>query len=173
MSRALMFQGTGSGVGKSVIAAGFCRLLKNRGYKVRPYKSQNMALNSGVTPDGLEIGRAQIVQALACGVEPDARMNPILLKPQGPGVSQLIRMGKVVQICSAREYYTLAEENFEVAKKAMRSLREECDWLVIEGAGSPAEINLQKTDIVNMRLAESAEARVMLIGDIDRGGVFA
>ena len=110
MSRALMFQGTGSGVGKSVIAAGFCRLLKNRGYQVRPYKSQNMALNSGVTPDGLEIGRAQIVQALACGVEPDARMNPILLKPQGPGVSQLIRMGKVVQTCSAREYYTLAEE---------------------------------------------------------------
>jgi adenosylcobyric acid synthase len=102
MSRALMFQGTGSGVGKSVIAAGFCRLLKNRGYQVRPYKSQNMALNSGVTPDGLEIGRAQIVQALACGVEPDARMNPILLKPQGPGVSQLIRMGKVVQTCSAR-----------------------------------------------------------------------
>ena len=173
MSRALMFQGTGSGVGKSVIAAGFCRLLKNRGYQVRPYKSQNMALNSGVTPDGLEIGRAQIVQALACGVEPDARMNPILLKPQGPGVSQLIRMGKVIQTCSAREYYTLAEENFEVAKEAMRSLREECDWLVIEGAGSPAEINLQKTDIVNMRLAEAAEARVMLIGDIDRGGVFA
>ena len=168
-----MFQGTGSGVGKSVIAAGFCRLLKNRGYQVRPYKSQNMALNSGVTPDGLEIGRAQIVQALACGVEPDARMNPILLKPQGPGVSQLIRMGKVVQTFSAREYYTLAEENFEVAKEAMRSLREECDWLVIEGAGSPAEINLQKTDIVNMRLAEAAEARVMLIGDIDRGGVFA
>ena len=168
-----MFQGTGSGVGKSVIAAGFCRLLKNRGYQVRPYKSQNMALNSGVTPDGLEIGRAQIVQALACGVEPDARMNPILLKPQGPGVSQLIRRGKVIQTCSAREYYTLAEENFEVAQKALRSLREECDWLVIEGAGSPAEINLQKTDIVNMRLAEAAEARVMLIGDIDRGGVFA
>ena len=136
-----MFQGTGSGVGKSVIAAGFCRLLKNRGYEVRPYKSQNMALNSGVTLEGLEIGRAQIVQALACGVEPDARMNPILLKPHGPGVSQLIRMGKVIQTCSAREYYTLAEENFKVAQKAMRSLREECDWMVIEGAGSPAAVS--------------------------------
>ncbi|MEE1578137.1 MAG: cobyric acid synthase, partial [Deltaproteobacteria bacterium] len=173
MSHALMFQGTGSGVGKSVIAAGFCRLLKKRGFLVRPFKAQNMALNSGVTPDGLEIGRAQIVQARACGVDPDARMNPILLKPQGPGVSQLIRMGKVVKTCSAREYYTLAEENFVAAKQAMHSLREECEWLVIEGAGSPAEINLQKTDIVNMRLAEAADARVMLIGDIDRGGVFA
>ena len=168
-----MFQGTGSGVGKSVIAAGFCRLLKNRGFMVRPFKAQNMALNSGVTLEGHEIGRAQIVQANACGVEPDARMNPILLKPQGPGVSQLIRMGKVVKTCSAQEYYTLAEFNFKVALEAMRSLSEECDWLVIEGAGSPAEINLQGTDIVNMRLAEAASARVMLIGDIDRGGVFA
>jgi len=173
VNSAIMFQGTGSGVGKSVIAAGFCRLLKKRGFQVRPFKAQNMALNSGVTPDGLEIGRAQIVQARACGVDPDARMNPILLKPQGPGVSQLIRMGKVVKTCSAREYYTLAEENFVAAKQAMHSLREECEWLVIEGAGSPAEINLQKTDIVNMRLAEAADARVMLIGDIDRGGVFA
>ncbi len=168
-----MFQGTGSGVGKSVLAAGFCRLLKRRGYRVRPFKAQNMALNSGVTGDGLEIGRAQMVQAFACGVDPDARMNPVLLKPQGPGVSQLIRMGRVAGVFSAREYYRQAEVNFGVALRALNSLREECDWVVIEGAGSPAEINLQSTDIVNMRLAESAQARVMLIGDIDRGGVFA
>ena len=113
-----MFQGTGSGGGKSVLAAGFCRLLKNRGFSVRPFKAQNMSLNSGVTPDGLELGRAQIVQAEACGVFPDVRMNPILLKPQGSGVSQLIRMGKVSRTCSAHEYYSLTEENFQVVRKA-------------------------------------------------------
>ena len=168
-----MFQGTGSGVGKSVMAAGFCRLLKKRGLSVRPFKAQNMSLNSGVTPDGLEIGRAQIVQAEACGVFPDARMNPILLKPQGSGVSQLIRMGKVSRTCSAHEYYSLTEENFQVATKAFDSLKSESDWIVMEGAGSPAEINLQSRDIVNMRMAKYAGAKVILIGDIDRGGVFA
>ena len=173
MPNILMFQGTGSGVGKSVLAAGFCRLLKNRGFRVLPFKAQNMALNSGVTPEGLEMGRAQIVQAEACGVFPDVRMNPILLKPQGSGVSQLIRMGKVVRNCSAREYYTMAEENFRIAKQAFDSLKTEADWIVMEGAGSPAEINLQETDIVNMRMAEYAGAKVILVGDIDRGGVFA
>ena len=173
MPNILMFQGTGSGVGKSVLAAGFCRLLKNRGFRVLPFKAQNMALNSGVTPEGLEMGRAQIVQAEACSVFPDVRMNPILLKPQGSGVSQLICMGKVVSTCSAREYYTQAEDNFRIAKQAFDSLKTEADWIVMEGAGSPAEINLQATDIVNMRMAEYAEAKVMLIGDIDRGGVFA
>ena len=168
-----MFQGTGSGVGKSVLAAGFCRLLKNRGFRVLPFKAQNMALNSGVTPEGLEMGRAQFVQAEACGVFPDVRMNPVLLKPQGVGESQLIRMGKVVRTCSAREYYTMAEENFQIAKEAFDSLKTEADWIVMEGAGSPAEINLQATDIVNMRMAEYAGAKVILIGDIDRGGVFA
>ena len=173
MPNILMFQGTGSGVGKSVLAAGFCRLLKNRGFRVLPFKAQNMALNSGVTPEGLEMGRAQIVQAEACGVFPDVRMNPILLKPQGSGVSQLICMGKVVSTCSAREYYTLAEDNFRIAKQAFDSLKTEADWIVMEGAGSPAEINLQATDIVNMRMAEYAGAKVILVGDIDRGGVFA
>ena len=173
MPNILMFQGTGSGVGKSVLAAGFCRLLKNRGFRVLPFKAQNMALNSGVTPEGLEMGRAQIVQAEACSVFPDVRMNPILLKPQGSGVSQLISMGKVVRNCSAREYYTMAEENFRIAKQAFDSLKTEADWIVMEGAGSPAEINLQATDIVNMRMAEYAGAKVILVGDIDRGGVFA
>ena len=173
MPNILMFQGTGSGVGKSVLAAGFCRLLKNRGFRVLPFKAQNMALNSGVTPEGLEMGRAQIVQAEACSVFPDVRMNPILLKPQGSGVSQLICMGKVVSTCSAREYYTLAEDNFRIAKQAFDSLKTEADWIVMEGAGSPAEINLQATDIVNMRMAEYAGAKVILVGDIDRGGVFA
>ena len=173
MPNILMFQGTGSGVGKSVLASGFCRLLKNRGFRVLPFKAQNMALNSGVTPEGLEMGRAQIVQAEACSVFPDVRMNPILLKPQGYGVSQLIRMGKVVRNCSAREYYTMAEENFRIAKQAFDSLKTEADWIVMEGAGSPAEINLQATDIVNMRMAEYAGAKVILVGDIDRGGVFA
>jgi len=173
MPNILMFQGTGSGVGKSVLAAGFCRLLKNRGFRVLPFKAQNMALNSGVTSEGLEMGRAQIVQAEACGVLPDVRMNPILLKPQGAGVSQLICMGKVVSTCSAREYYTLAEDNFRIAKQAFDSLKTEADWIVMEGAGSPAEINLQATDIVNMRMAEYAGAKVILVGDIDRGGVFA
>ena len=142
MPNILMFQGTGSGVGKSVLAAGFCRLLKNRGFCVLPFKAQNMALNSGVTSEGLEMGRAQFVQAEACSVFPDVRMNPILLKPQGYGVSQLIRMGKVVCKCSAREYYTMAEENFRIAKQAFDSLKTEAEWIVMEGAGSPAEINL-------------------------------
>ena len=173
MTKILMFQGTGSGVGKSVLVAGFCRIIKNRGLKVLPFKSQNMALNSGVTLDGLEMGRAQIVQAEACGGFPDVRMNPILLKPQGRGLSQLIRLGKVVGKYSAREYYKLSKENFQIVKKTFDSLKLEADWIVIEGAGSPAEINLQDTDIVNMKMAEYANAKVILVGDIDRGGVFA
>jgi len=171
-ARAIMFQGTGSGVGKSVICAGFCRLLANKGYKVAPFKAQNMALNSGVGIGG-EMGRAQILQAEAAGIEPDVRMNPILLKPQGNAVSQLIRNGRPVGNYSAKEYYTLSQENLKTAIEAYESLASEYDVIVIEGAGSPAEINLQKTDIVNMRTAEFADAPVFIIGDIDRGGVFA
>jgi adenosylcobyric acid synthase len=169
----IMFQGTGSGVGKSIVTAGFCRLLSDMGVKVTPFKSQNMALNSGVVDSGLEMGRAQILQAEAARVRPDVRMNPILLKPQGNSSSQLVRMGRVVGTYSAREYYTLSLENFEIVKQAYDSLAEEYDLVVIEGAGSPAEINLQKTDIVNMQMAKYAESDVYIIGDIDRGGVFA
>lgn len=170
---AIMFQGTGSGVGKSILAAGFCRLLARMGVKAAPFKAQNMALNSGVAAEGLEMGRAQILQAEAAGIIPDVRMNPILLKPQGNSTSQLIRMGLVAGTFSAREYYTLTDENFEIVRSAYDSLSAEYDVLVLEGAGSPAEINLHKTDIVNMRMAEYAEADVYIIGDIDRGGVFA
>ena len=173
MPRVVMLQGTGSGVGKSLLAAGLCRWLANRDFRVRPFKAQNMALNSGVTPDGKEIGRAQVLQAEACRVAPDVRMNPVLLKPQGPGVSQLVRMGEAIRVCSAQEYYTLAEENFRIVQEAFAALKTEADWIIIEGAGSPAEINLQATDIVNMRMAEHAQARVIVVGDIDRGGVFA
>ncbi|XOB66124.1 cobyric acid synthase [Deferribacteres bacterium DY0037] len=169
----IMFQGTGSGVGKSIVTAGFCRLLSDMGLRVAPFKSQNMALNSGVVNGNLEMGRAQILQAEAARVTPDVRMNPILLKPQGNSSSQLVRMGHVAGVYSAREYYTLSLENFEIVKEAYSSLAGEYDVIVIEGAGSPAEINLQATDIVNMKMAQYACSDVYIIGDIDRGGVFA
>lgn len=168
-----MFQGTGSGVGKSLITAGFCRLLRQRGVRVAPFKAQNMALNAGVTAEGLEMGRAQILQAEAAGIEPDVRMNPILLKPQGQAKSQLVRMGRMVGTLSARDYYELAQENLAIATAAYDALCADYDVIVLEGAGSPAEINLQKTDVVNMRMAQHAGARVFVVGDIDRGGVFA
>lgn len=168
-----MFQGTGSGVGKSILTAGFCYLLQRKGYAVAPFKAQNMSLNSGVTLAGKEMGRAQILQAEACGIAPDVRMNPVLIKPERPGVSQLIRLGERVGSYSYQGYYELADENFEVVKQAFDSLASEFDCIVLEGAGSPAEINLQKTDIVNMRMAEYAKSRVFLIGDIHHGGVFA
>jgi len=173
MAKAIMFQGTGSGVGKSLLTAGFCRLLKGMGVRTAPFKSQNMALNAGVTTEGLEMGRAQILQAEAAGILPDVRMNPVLLKPQGMSKSQLVRMGRVEGVFSAREYYELSAENFSVSCSAFDSLAAEYDVILMEGAGSPAEINLHKTDIVNMRMAEYAGADVHIIGDIDRGGVFA
>lgn len=173
MHKSIMFQGTGSGVGKSILTAAFCRLLSNRGIRVAPFKGQNMALNSGVTAEGQEIGRAQILQAEAARIPADVRHNPILIKPQGGGKSQLIRNGKPAGVYSYREYYTLAQENFKVVQDAYHSLVDEYDFVVMEGAGSPAEINLQQTDITNMRLAAFAQAPVFLIGDIDRGGVFA
>ncbi len=168
-----MFQGTGSGVGKSVICAGFCRALKNRGVHVAPFKAQNMALNSFVTPTGLEMGREQVYQAEACGLIPDVRMNPVLLKPTAEAKSQVILMGKPVADLDARNYYRQRNGHLEIVKDAFDSLAREFDVIILEGAGSPAEINLQATDIVNMTMASYAKAPVIIIGDIDRGGVFA
>ena len=173
MAKALMLQGTGSGVGKSLLCAGLCRLLARRGVRVAPFKAQNMALNSGVTRSGEEMGRAQVLQAQAAGLEPDVRMNPILLKPQGQGRSQLVRLGKSIGNYAYRDYYQLAEENFTIVRKVYDDLSRDFELLILEGAGSPAEINLQQTDLSNMRMAHHANARVLLVGDIDHGGIFA
>ncbi len=173
MSRCIMVQGTMSGAGKSLLCAALCRILRQDGYRVAPFKSQNMALNSGVTRDGLEMGRAQIVQAEAAGIEPDVRMNPILLKPSSDVGSQVIVNGTVRGQMSASAYFAKKTALIPDILAAYRSLAAEYDAVVIEGAGSPAEINLRENDIVNMGLAELVDAPVLLAGDIDRGGVFA
>ncbi len=169
----IMIQGTMSNVGKSLLCAALCRVLKQDGFRCVPFKSQNMALNSGVTVDGLEMGRAQILQAQAAGVEPDVRMNPILLKPSSDTGSQVIVNGRVIGHLSAREYMSGKRRLIPQIMEAYESLAKEADVVVIEGAGSPAEINLRKDDIVNMGLAEMVDAPVLLAGDIDPGGVFA
>ena len=170
---ALMIQGCSSGAGKSLITAAFCRIFRDKGYDVAPYKAQNMSLNSAVTLDGLELGRAQAVQAAACGLEPDVRMNPVLLKPESDCGSQIVLMGKPYASRSAREYYQLHEHMKQTAQDAYDSLAAEHQLMVLEGAGSPGEINLKSRDFVNMEAARHAGARVILVGDIDRGGVFA
>ncbi len=171
--KSIMFTGTGSGVGKSVITAAFCRIFKNRGLRAAPFKAQNMALNSFVTNEGAEIGRAQAFQAEAAKIQPDYRMNPILLKPSGDNCSQVILNGKPVGNYNAEMFYKNFKLHRSIARKAYDSLTEDFDIIVMEGAGSPAEINLMKRDIVNMPMAEYAKANVYLIGDIDKGGVFA
>ncbi|MBR2781408.1 MAG: cobyric acid synthase [Eubacteriaceae bacterium] len=171
--KCIMVQGTMSNAGKSVLCAALCRIFKQDGYSVAPFKSQNMALNSYVTSKGLEMGRAQVMQAEASGIEPDARMNPILLKPSSDVGSQVIVLGEVMGNMSAKDYYKRKLELLPVAKEAFESLCDEYDIVVIEGAGSPAEINLRENDIVNMGFAEAVDAPVLLVGDIDRGGVFA
>ncbi len=170
---AIMFQGTSSNAGKSVLAAGFCRMLLQDGFRPAPFKSQNMSLNSFVTLDNGEMGRAQVTQAQACGLEPDVRMNPVLLKPSSDVGSQVIVMGRPVGVMRVREYVDFKPEAFAAARKAYAELAEGHDVMVLEGAGSPAEVNLKAHDIVNMRMAAHAGARVLLVGDIDRGGVFA
>ena len=170
---ALMVQGTCSNAGKSILAAAFCRIFLQDGLRVAPFKAQNMALNSCVTPDGLEMGRAQAVQAAACRLEPDVRMNPVLLKPCSDVGSQVIVMGRPVGVMRVRQYVDYKPQARDAAFAAYDSLSEEHDVMVIEGAGSPAEINLKAHDIVNMAMARHAGARVLLVGDIDRGGVFA
>lgn len=172
MSKKLMVLGTCSNAGKSLIAAGICRILKNRGYKVAPYKSQNMALNSFITEDGLEMGRAQVVQAEAAGVKPDVRMNPILLKPNSDTGSQIILHGEVYGNYTAALYYEEKEFFEREAVKALEELEKDFDYIIMEGAGSASEINLKSKDIVNMGLAKKVDAPVIIVGDIDRGGVF-
>ena len=173
MAKNIMIQGTMSNAGKSLLAAGLCRIFKQDGYRVAPFKSQNMALNSFITKNGAEMGRAQVVQAEAAGIEPDVRMNPILLKPTTDVGSQVIVNGQVQGNMRAMEYYRRKREFIPAVMEAYNSLAQEYDIIVIEGAGSPAEINLKATDIVNMGLAELVDAPVLLVGDIDRGGVFA
>ena len=173
MAKNIMIQGTMSNAGKSLLAAGLCRIFKQDGYRVAPFKSQNMALNSFITKTGAEMGRAQVVQAEAAGIEPDVRMNPILLKPTTDVGSQVIVNGQVQGNMRAMEYYRRKREFIPAVMEAYNSLAQEYDIIVIEGAGSPAEINLKATDIVNMGLAELVDAPVLLVGDIDRGGVFA
>ena len=173
MAKNIMIQGTMSNAGKSLLCAGLCRIFHQDGYKVAPFKSQNMALNSFITRDGLEMGRAQALQAQAAGVEPDVRMNPLLLKPTGDSGSQVILMGRVLGDYPAARYFTLKKNFWPQLLEAYDSLAAENDILVLEGAGSPAEINLKADDIVNMGLAARVNAPVLLVGDIDRGGVFA
>ena len=169
----LMIQGTMSSAGKSFIVTGLCRLFSRMGYRVAPFKSQNMALNSGVTDDGLEMGRAQVVQAEAAGKRPDVRMNPVLLKPSTDVGSQVVVMGRPRGNMDARDYYEYKTALIPDIMEAYDSLAAENDIIIIEGAGSPAEINLKENDIVNMGLAKMLNAPVILVGDIDLGGVFA
>ena len=173
MVRGLMFQGTGSGVGKSTVVAGLCRLLSRQGYKVKPFKPQNMSNNAAVAVDGGEIGRAQALQARACGIPSSIHMNPLLLKPQGQ-TTQIVLQGQAIASCSAREYLDWKPVLLPRVLESFYTLcQRETDIILIEGAGSPAEINLRAHDIANMGFAQAVDVPVVLIGDIERGGVIA
>lgn len=173
MAKAIMVQGTMSNAGKSLVTAGLCRIFKQDGWKACPFKSQNMALNSFITAEGAEMGRAQVVQAEAAGVEPSVLMNPILLKPTSDSGSQVIVNGAAIGTMPAAEYYRYKTQLIPAIMQAYDTLSAQSDVMVIEGAGSPAEINLKAQDIVNMGMAKMAKAPVLLVADIDRGGVFA
>jgi adenosylcobyric acid synthase len=173
VARALMLQGTGSDVGKSLLVAGLARAFTRRGLKVRPFKPQNMSNNAAVTADGGEIGRAQALQARACGVKPAIDMNPVLLKPQSEGTAQIVLGGRVYGAASAREYRALAPTLLPAVVAAFERLSGNADLVLVEGAGSPAEINLRTGDIANMGFAETADVPVLIVGDIERGGVIA
>lgn len=173
MAKVIMIQGTMSGAGKSLVVAGLCRVFAKDGYRVAPFKSQNMALNSFITKEGLEMGRAQVMQAEAAGIEPTVYMNPILLKPTSDSGSQVIVNGEVVGNMKAKDYFEYKKQLIPEIITAFKELEKQADIIVIEGAGSPAEINLKANDIVNMGMARMVDAPVLLVGDIDRGGVFA
>jgi adenosylcobyric acid synthase len=173
MARRIMIQGTGSHVGKSIIVAAFCRIFTQDGYRVAPFKSQNMALNSYVTAEGLEIGRAQAFQAFAAHQRPTVEMNPVLLKPTGDTVTQVIVRGRPIGNMTAMEYHEYKPKALDIIKDCFETLDRENEIVVLEGAGSPAEINLRENDIVNMSMAQLFDAPVLLLGDIDKGGVFA
>jgi len=172
-AKRLMFLGTGSDVGKSLLTAAFCRILKQDGYRVAPFKAQNMALNSFITAEGAEMGRAQVVQAEAAGIAPHVDMNPVLLKPTSQMGSQVIVLGKPVGNFSARDYYRYKTELLPVVREAFGRLAQRYDVVVLEGAGSAVELNLKENDLVNLSMAHWAEAPCVLVGDIDRGGIFA
>lgn len=173
MAKVIMIQGTMSNAGKSILVGALCRIFSQDGYKCAPFKSQNMALNSFITEEGLEMGRAQVMQAEAAGIKPSVNMNPILLKPTCDTGSQVIVNGEVTGVMTAAQYYSRKKDYIPAILKAYHKLAEEYDIIVAEGAGSPAEINLKQDDIVNMGLAKLLDAPVLLVGDIDRGGVFA
>ena len=173
MTPSVMFQGTCSNAGKSILTAAMCRILHQDGIKVAPFKAQNMALNSFVTENNNEIGRAQALQAMAANIIADVRMNPVLLKPNNDLGSQVIVMGQPTETLQARDYYKRKQQLFGKVKSAYDSLADEYDCIVLEGAGSPGEINLKQNDIVNMNMAKHAQSNVLLVGDIDRGGVYA
>jgi len=172
-ARAVMLAGTASHAGKTVLAAALCRIYARRGFRVAPFKAQNMSLNSFVTPDGGEIGRAQAYQAHSAGVEPHVDMNPVLLKPSSDATSQVIVFGRPVGHMSVSEYHAYQATVWPEVTAAFERLRASSDLVVIEGAGSAGEINLRNQDIVNLRMARHAGCPVLLVGDIDRGGVFA
>jgi adenosylcobyric acid synthase len=173
MTKTLMIQGTTSDAGKSTLVTGLCRMLARRGIKVAPFKPQNMALNSAVTVDGGEIGRAQAVQAQACGLEPHTDMNPVLLKPNSDTGAQVIIHGRAIGAMRAREYHEYKTLAMQAVLESHQRLSAQYDVIIVEGAGSPAEINLRDRDIANMGFAEAVDCPVLLIADIDRGGVFA
>src|SRR3970282_554739 len=172
-ARAVAILGTGSDVGKSLVVAGICRLLSRKGVRAAPFKAQNMALNSFVTVEGGEMGRAQALQAQACGIEPTVDMNPILLKPESDSRSQVVVRGKVYETLDALAYFERKETLFNIVRECYARLASEYECVVIEGAGSAAEINLRDRDMVNWPVVELANASVVLVADIDRGGVFA
>lgn len=172
-ARRIMIQGTGSYVGKSVVTAALCRYFLQEGLRVAPFKAQNMSNNSYVTPDGGEMGRAQVLQAQACGIEPRVEMNPILLKPGTDIGAQVVVLGKAFKVMSAREYHQYQPHLLGVIRESLDKLLQEYDIVVIEGAGSPVEVNLRPFDIVNMAVARMASVPVVLVGDINLGGVFA